>query len=46
MEAMDETFMLYQDEDDQGSINPILTGISGLKWRRTRCESCSFNLFG
>ncbi len=22
----------YQDEDDYGSISPILTGISGVKW--------------
>ncbi len=33
----------YQDKDDQGSISPICTGISGLKWQRTHCDGCSFN---
>ncbi len=39
------TLFWYEDEDDQGSISPILTGISGLKWRRICCDGCSFNLF-
>ncbi len=36
---------LYQDEDYQGNISQILTGISDLKWQWTHCDGCSFNLF-
>ncbi len=34
------TMFWYQDEDDQGNISQILTGISDLKQQRTHCDGC------